>query len=205
MADRYLIQEYFNLIYDNYDTSMLSFPTSVGILFSLFGKLKEISLEKNQTTLLLFPNKIFMDQSYSDFCQMMVSKGEPISATKINNFYRFSNGSVIFFKIFNQVEHSIFKYSDNVVFYNVSMIRNNVITLELIDKIKNYNKKIFINCIFRDNVAKVLLRKIEGSYCQKNIGYDMILIGQEIRRFKLKKIQSKWKKVQECLDIDNGH
>lgn len=182
------LQEYINIVYDNYDTIMLTFPTGVGIVHHLIESTISKSKEKKQTTLILLRNDMMHQTIYSEFNIKMNITGY---SNNINTFYEFKNGSTVFFKIYNRVEQPIFKYADNIIFYNIDLYKNNKLTIELLNKIINYNKKLFINCNFRDNSERVILMKINGKSYKKDHSYKVNTIDTEIRRLKIKKIKEK--------------
>ena len=109
------IQEYIDIVYDNYDTSILNFPTALGTPNFLFNKIVKESNKNRQHTLFLVRNKIILNQIFNEFYFYM---GENSNTHGINTFYEFSNGSMVIFKICNQVENPIFTHSENIIIYN---------------------------------------------------------------------------------------
>jgi len=188
MSNHHIIEEYLNCVYDGFDTSIINFPTAAGAMNFLLKIIANKSQEKRQQTLILTRNRISHNHMYDDFCSMM---GGASGMNNINTFYEFENGSTIFFKIYNQVEHPIFNHSDNVIFFNVDIKRNNKLNLEMLDKIKNYDKKLFINCNIRDGVETVIARKLKQDIYEKTYNSDVSDMPLEIRRFKLRKIKEK--------------
>ena len=184
-----IIQEYINMVYDNYDTSILNFPTVVDIFTFMFQKIVKELKEKPQHTLVLVRNRILLDQVFNDFYVFM---GENNNMNRINYFFEFDNGSMVFFKIFNRVEHPIFSHSNNILLFNVDFHKNNYPTLEMIDRMKRFNKKLFINCNIRDNVERVILRRYkEDNIFQNNYRYNISSMAMDLRRIKLEKIKEK--------------
>ena len=60
----------------------------------------------------------------------------------------------------------------------------------MIDRLKRFNKKSFINCNIKDGVEKVIKRKLkEDSLFQKDYGYDISSIAMDLRRIKLEKLK----------------
>jgi len=181
------IQEYIDIVYDNYDTSILNFPTALGTPNFLFNKIVKESNKNRQHTLFLVRNKIILNQIFNEFYFYM---GENSNTHGINTFYEFSNGSMVIFKICNQVENPIFTHSENIIIYNIDFNRNNEFILELIDKIKTFDKRLFVSCNIKDGVERVIMRKLNDSIIyQKSFSYNLSPMTSEIRRIKLQKIK----------------
>jgi len=185
-----MLQEYIDIIYDEYDTSILYFPTAAGVFNNLFNKLYKELKEKRQTVLFLVRNRALLNDMFNTFG---VRVGCDTKLKSINTFIEFDNGSVIFFKIFNQVESTLFKHSDTIVLFNLEINQCSPWALEFIDKIKNFNKKIIINCQLKYNVENVMLRRFGGEQYKKVHNYDISDIPMIVRRFKLKKLKEKCK------------
>jgi len=183
------VQEYTNLVYDNYNTMLLTFPVGVGIIHNYFNAIINQSERKKQTTLVLLRNYAVLNETYRNFCQM-VNYSDRING--INNFYEFENGSSVFFKLYNRVEHPIFKYADNVIFYDLEISKCNDLTLEMLSKIADYDKKVFLNCNLKHNVERVLFKKsTDKKYKKDHKLNNLDSITSEIRRLKIKKIKAK--------------
>jgi hypothetical protein len=188
MSNHHIIEEYLNCVYDGFDTSIINFPTAAGAMNFLLKIIANKSQEKRQTTLILVRNGMMKDHMYFEFCNEMNEFG---GKNNINTFYEFKNGSTIFFKTYNQVEHPIFDHSDNVIFFNIDLKRNNKPTLEMLDKVNTYNKKLFINCNIREGVEIVIARKIKDDIYVKTWYCDVSDMPLDIRKFKLRKIKEK--------------
>jgi len=188
--DKYnIIQEYIESVYDNFDTSIINFPTGAGAMNHLLRIIANRLQETKQTTLILTRNSMMQEYLYQDFCnELDLFSGK----NGVNPFYEFENGSTIFFKLYNKLEYPTFNYSGNVVFFNIDLKRNNKPTLEILDKINTCDKKLFINCNIRNGVETVIARKLKGKIYQKECNYDVSDLPMEIRKFKLKKIREKY-------------
>ena len=182
------VQEYTNLVYDNYNTILLTFPVGIGIIHNYFNAIINQSEQKKQITLVLLKNHSALNNVYREFCHKVGIAGD----MNCSNFYEFKNGSTIFFKIYNRVEQPIFKYSDNVIFYDIEISKCNDLTLEMLSKIEDYDKKVFLNCNLKHNVERVLFKKsTDKKYKKEHKLNNLNSITPEIRRLKIKKIKAK--------------
>jgi len=190
-----VIGEFVNTTYNAYDMSIINFPTASGIVYDILDIIKKDSLDTVQTTLMLCRNTMIKEQIYQEFSLRLNLSFNPHmddnALTRMGDRQHvFDNGSTIIFGVYNKVRQPIFIPGNNIIFVNVDLYKANQLNLDMISKLNDYDKRVFVNCNFKHHVENIILRKNIGS----KFKYEMTHLDDYtalIRTHKIKKIKVK--------------